>query len=503
MVHIAKILKDMGYLERADAFVAYYDEWRGYLKDQDEVKFEKIVGTKEIFEAMGREKLDHKEIERIEKEYGALGFELWNMIYHSSYLSPHTHPRPYNHPKYSPEEKLLFVQINFQLAEKLLDEIKPDVIIDFAQASIVRCVLDMVAEKKGIPYLFSLTCLLKNRCFIYRRFFEKFSVIRKEYDSLLKKEDPCKDGYKYLSWFKKGEAKTVYNFHITENKKSEGVVVRFQIVKKVYDLVSLFINRFKNIYNEILLRCRAKNEPAIRYNFQLFKNCPSIRLYRKILKLCRLFYLKMFFLHETIPSGTKYVIMTLHFQPEASTSIQSPFFVDQRSVIEKVSRALPLNYKLVIKPYIIMYGCEPVSFYSFIKSLPNTIFVSPTSDTQKLIEDSQAVVTISGTSGFEAALKGKKTIVMTESVLWSMINSVDVCTDFTKLHTLLNNVESFEPNDYDLAAYLQAVHNHSYSLDKDYVWNGPYNMQDGGYKQGVNIIAKELYKAYKEEKNKK
>jgi len=33
VIHIAKLLKDKGEIEEAFAFVAYYDEWRKYIKE--------------------------------------------------------------------------------------------------------------------------------------------------------------------------------------------------------------------------------------------------------------------------------------------------------------------------------------------------------------------------------------------------------------------------------------------------------------------------------------
>jgi len=197
------------------------------------------------------------------------------------------------------------------------------------------------------------------------------------------------------------------------------------------------------------------------------------------------------------PLPGDYAFMTLHLQPEASTSVLAPFFANQRYVIENVARALPLHWKLVVKPNPLMIGQEPVAFYRRVQKIPNVQLVSPAANTRKLILGSKAVVAITGTSGFEALLLGKKVIVFGKPI-WSICRSVSKCTDFTYLHRLLQDAEYYDPDDDDLAAYLQAVHNHSFPLDRNYVWKGPYDLSDPGYKQAINEIAQQLAKAYRE-----
>jgi len=189
--------------------------------------------------------------------------------------------------------------------------------------------------------------------------------------------------------------------------------------------------------------------------------------------------------------------MTLHVIPEESTSIAAPFFANQRFVIENVARALPLHWRLVIKPHPLMIGKEPLSFYRHVQKIQNVQVVSPYSNTRDLILNSRAVVAITGTSGLEAALLGKKVILFGQRV-WGMIRGVTRCTDFTQLHAIFKEVKNYKVDDNDLAAHLQAVHNHSFPMEHNYVWKGPYDLSNPGYKRAIEEIARQVVIAYQE-----
>ena len=495
MVHLARILQENGQLTSASAFVAYYDEWRDYLRNQKEVKFDKIYGTKEIFNRMGNDNLDYSCLERMEKEYGDK--EIWNIVYNESYLAALGHYKIYNHPKYSDEDVLHYFQICTQVAESIFDEIRPDCIIDFAPVGIFRGAFDLVAQKRKIPYLNISTIILANRFYISSCVYEKYEPILKTYHRLLEERAHCEEGWHYLQQFRETNQSSIYAFHPLAAKDQS--TKNRNLLKSSFNTTSRLILQplryAKSVMGEIGLRLTARVNPEVRYNFQLYKNLPSIKLRRSILRLARKTALSFRSPFQDTSSPKDYAFMTLHIQPEASTSVRAPFFVNERYVIENVARALPLHWRLVIKPHLRMIGKEPLSFYRHIKNIPNVELVSPTANTRELITNSKAVVTVAGTSGFEASLLGKKAIVFGKPV-WSMIHGVTKCTDFTRLHSLLREAESYEPDDNNIAAYLQAVHENSFSLKENYIWKGPYVLSDPGYREAINEVARQFVKGY-------
>jgi CDP-glycerol glycerophosphotransferase (TagB/SpsB family) len=495
MVHLAQMLKRQGELDEALAFVAYYDQWRDYLENESPVPFKRIYGTREIFQRMGSEPLDYDELKRIEREYGV--YEIWNVVFSERYLTALEHHNVYNHPKYSDEDVLRYVQICFQVAERIFDQDRPDCIIGFATVGIYRGVFNLVAKRRGVPYFYISSALLGNRFFVSMYDTPENISLRKTYHQLLDENAPCEEGRNYLGQFRRSGERSIYRFNIMDedsNSPNPRTSVRDRLRGQIWFASKPQVWP-KSVVREIRLRLLAIRKPVLRYNFQLYKNLPTIKLYRSILYWWRKARLCLGQPFDDGPLPENYVFMTLHFQPEASTSVLAPFFANQRYVVENVARALPLHWKLVVKPHLLNIGRQPVEFYQHVQKIPNVHLVSPTADTRELIMGSKAVVAITGTSGFEALLLGKKVIVFGKSI-WSICRSVSKCTDFIQLHRLLREAEYYEPDDDDLAAYLQAVHNHSFPLDTNYVWKGPYDLSDPGYQQAIDEIARQLVKAY-------
>ena len=113
---------------------------------------------------------------------------------------------------------------------------------------------------------------------------------------------------------------------------------------------------------------------------------------------------------------TKYVVFALHYQPEATTSPSGGVFVDQLLVIEMLDRLLPPDVYILVKEHKTQfYGvAESASvgrsdiFYERLSQYSNRVkFVSVDLNSFDLIDNSQAVVTITGTIGIESLCRGK------------------------------------------------------------------------------------------------
>lgn len=107
-------------------------------------------------------------------------------------------------------------------------------------------------------------------------------------------------------------------------------------------------------------------------------------------------------------SSQPYVFVALHKQPEASIDVIGRYYEDQARNITNVWRALPEGWLLVVKEHSNAIGDRPPGFYRNLNKLRNLVFVDERTDSYKLIENCQAVVTVSGTVAYEAALLGKR-----------------------------------------------------------------------------------------------
>jgi hypothetical protein len=109
-------------------------------------------------------------------------------------------------------------------------------------------------------------------------------------------------------------------------------------------------------------------------------------------------------------TGERYVLYPIHFQPEASTLVQAPYYLDQAALIEDISKSLPVGYQLYVKEHVSNRGRRPLAFYKRISETFGVRLLGPDEDTWKLIRDAAAVTVITGTVGWEGLLFGKPVV---------------------------------------------------------------------------------------------
>jgi len=109
-------------------------------------------------------------------------------------------------------------------------------------------------------------------------------------------------------------------------------------------------------------------------------------------------------------SGERYVFFPLHYQPEASTLVQAPYYLDQPGLIEDISKSLPVGYRLYVKEHFMSRGRRPLGFYRRVRSVPGVRLLGPKEDTWSLIRDASALAVITGTVGWEGILMSKPVV---------------------------------------------------------------------------------------------
>jgi hypothetical protein len=101
------------------------------------------------------------------------------------------------------------------------------------------------------------------------------------------------------------------------------------------------------------------------------------------------------------------VFLALHMEPEATIYMYSPRWRNQLEVCRLVAEALPIGFTLLVKENPKMVGKRPAGYYDQIRQFPNVRLVSIAVSSSKLIERSEAVVSLAGTVTVEARLRGK------------------------------------------------------------------------------------------------
>lgn len=181
---------------------------------------------------------------------------------------------------------------------------------------------------------------------------------------------------------------------------------------------------------------------------------------------------KMKFVSPKEARRFKYVFLPLSLEPEGSLSVHSPEFNEQLAMIELVAKNLPIDHRLVVKEHIYALGTRPSEFYQTISQIPNAVLADCSADAVEYLQSCSAVIIITGTLGFEAAVHGVPVIAFGQHNMYDFLDHFYVIRDFTTIRTVLENVcaqqdrQEIEQRCLDGSRLLQAVIQSSFRFDK-------------------------------------
>jgi len=118
-----------------------------------------------------------------------------------------------------------------------------------------------------------------------------------------------------------------------------------------------------------------------------------------------------------VPLSEPYIVFFLHYQPEATTLPRGYAYVQQWLAVRALASVLPAGCKLVVKehPSIFLNNItettRDASFYKAMVGLPQVILASLNADPFDLADKSLAVVTLTGSAGFEALCRNRPVLV--------------------------------------------------------------------------------------------
>jgi len=166
----------------------------------------------------------------------------------------------------------------------------------------------------------------------------------------------------------------------------------------------------------------------------------------------------------------KYILITLHVQPEASIDVAGSKFSNQIEFVKQCVKMTSIDHQVVVKEHSHAVGNRPSGFYRDLRSMPNVVTLDPFEDSKLAIKQAAFVISVTGTSSYEAGIMGIPAITGTE-------------TFFKKL--MMRN--SFNPYSESNADLIENIDLHKEKVNKDYVRNVlteihsnsfPVNVQD-------------------------
>ena len=112
-------------------------------------------------------------------------------------------------------------------------------------------------------------------------------------------------------------------------------------------------------------------------------------------------------------------------------------------MIRSIAKALPINFKLYVKehPGQIQRTWRSKSEYEQIMNIPNVVLLHPNVSNEEIYEKCELVITIAGSSGFEA-LFYRKPVITFRDMYYSILPSVRTFESFEKLSEQIKESKS-------------------------------------------------------------
>jgi len=392
--------------------------------------------------------LDWDYIKYIEAEYTTFS-SLNEQFLTEMTLIPYYHDRGYyeyiDYPKI-----LLFTQLYYQYIESLFENHSPDIILDTDVDFLGRSVLLEVSNKFDMPYisidharldgyLLPTTSLVKNRNKKMESLFDKYV----NDDSILKEQD----------------VKSMY----VATKEMTGEIP--DVFKKMHGDYAFSVKKmFRQIVIKTIVSLRFLSLKKLKLNILDGVSSPIVSNEYKSWKFMYMYYIRRFYLEyskifDSVDlTKINYLYVPLHVIPESSTTILSPYYINETFIIESLSKSIRPDQYIVVKEHWSMIGFRPINYYKKIKRLPNVILIDPASPLlpKDYISNSDLVVTISGSAAIEASMLGVNSLVFSD-VIYGMLSSVRKIHIDSNLRKIVAEHVNYNMPQRELYAYIKIL----------------------------------------------
>ena len=291
------------------------------------------------------------------------------------------------------EDAINIVKLNYYFIKNTIyKKYKPDVVLLPNFGSIFHNILYHFFKNKNVKFICPISAKLPDRVLISNNPFYDLKDLMSKYKYF--KISP-KSKIKYANYLKD------LQFKVKKNTVHQKIKSPFSNISKNFflDTVKLPIRLLKIIY---------KNSNPL--NPKVYRTLDNIKSYDFFLNHFE-YYLNLYHLnkYQYQTYENDYAYFSLHVEPEISTLVWAPLFTNQIELIRKIALSLPNGLKLLVKEHPYMFGKRNINYYKKIESIPNVRLIDHQIQTEKIINNNKckAVFVISGTSGFEAMLRGK------------------------------------------------------------------------------------------------
>jgi len=425
-------------------------ETESYVKNGSKVNYRDSISTLDIFERYKTDKLDMDFLKEAEKKYAKPNF--WNIVYHERLFNPYIHWNPGTH-IYTESELLRWLQATIKHIEHVISSMKPDVYIDCFTMLMLRTITRLVCKYHGVKWLAPVNTRFKDTACIADNAIDYRPALEQNYQKMIEDESTdLSTGYMEIKQFRE-KNKTAYNLVNVDLTWTKTVPIGYDL-KKFFRLKWL-----RHLFLEVHYQLNKKD-----WKVNYRKGRPLDFLTYKLKYQYNKVMVRLSGIPETdYNKETPYFLFTLCTIPEEATEVRGPFFSDEIFIVKTIVKSLPVDCQLYVKEHSTMYYKRSFRFYKELARIPKVKVLSPYCNIVDLIKNSQGVITIGGTIGFEAVIYGKPLIVFGHA-LYNFLDFVYKIKDITELPYVMQKARSYQADERKIAAFFQSIVETSFSF---------------------------------------
>lgn len=405
---------------------------RKFFEEQEFVNFSKNWFYHDYMKI--NKKVDIEYIENFQKKYNIDVYELGknDRILNNKY-------NPYRN--FSKHEINSILENECKLFEKIIDEVKPEFLITGETALQPHHLFTELCKSRGVKVLMLNHANWKNFCYISetRHKIDNFDKI----DSI---DDPNANFTYLQNLWNKNKVSAYHKKYFEEIKNSK--------LSFLTTVINYFFTSNKNIKTHYTYFGRTKFKVLLIEMMDLIK------------KKKRTEFIESNFVTK-LENDKPFLYLPLHQEPERSLLLAAPKFKDQIKTIKEVSKNLPQNYQLFVKEHPTQgpaRGWRDISVYKEIINTPNVELFHPNFDSKILLENCDAVVSVGGTSSFEAAFFGKPSIIFAD-LGYSIIPSIIKLDSYDDLKDGIKNCLNTNVNPIHVFNYIKTLEKNSFIFE--------------------------------------
>lgn len=367
---VAKQLQDRYSLGPVSGFIWGHDQL-DYLERSATCYGELTVFSRDVLPAVDPARVDSAYLERCEREYGVsihrMVFAERNIRVSADY-----------------DWTLSLVERLFRTTEAAFDRCRPDFLFSENVSGLSSYVVWAVAKQRNIPFWAFGASRMENRLAISRSTLQEWSLTDERFEQLLREglpDDLRRRAEDFVSEFR------------NRPRRLSHVPKRARLPTIDREQIDIFTESTRRYF-------RDRGNPTL--------TPPGQMVFQRARRLVRANLAKRHF--EPPVEGERYVLFPIHYQPEASTLVQAPLYLDQAALIEDIAKSLPVGYRLYVKEHFTNRGRRELDFYRRIKDTPGTRLLGPDEDSWTLMRNAAAIAVITGSMGWEGLLFAKPVV---------------------------------------------------------------------------------------------